>query len=338
MAKLTEKENYLRLMRGEVPEWIPIYNFGAPDPEGHPVSQRKCFSGPLCQQMATLQPAKDIWGVTYVAVDGGKLPEPGNFILDDITRWRDVIKAPDVSDFDWEKVARSDLEKWNVDRENTALCFVLHTGYFQAIMSFMGFSEGLCALAEEPDECMELVEYMSDFYLNYAEHVIDYIKPDIFAITDDIATFRSPFISLSLYREIFEPFYRKQAKLATDRGIPIDMHCCGQCQDFLDDWLDFGVNAWQPAQVSNDLAAIKKKYGNRLAICGGFDMTEELADIDCPREAIEAAAKETIDLLAPGGGYAFCGSFLGPIGDEKTALKNKWLNDFVREYGANYYK
>ena len=121
-------------------------------------------------------------------------------------------------------------------------------------------------------------------------------------------------------------------------GVPAFFSTPRSGPDHIDDWLDFGVNAWQPAQVSNDLVAIKKKYGNRLAICGGFDMTEELADMNCSREAIEAAAKKTIDLLAPGGGYAFCGSFLGPVGDEKTAMKNKWLNDFVREYGANFYR
>jgi hypothetical protein len=69
-AHLTEKENYMRIMRGEMPEWVPLYNFGAPDPEGRPVTQKKCFSLPLCQQMMTPEPAKDIWGVTYVAADG----------------------------------------------------------------------------------------------------------------------------------------------------------------------------------------------------------------------------------------------------------------------------
>ncbi len=115
------------------------------------------------------------------------------------------------------------------------------------------------------------------------------------------------------------------------------MHCCGRCEDFIDDWLDFGVNAWQPAQVSNDLLAIKAKYGRRLAICGGFEMTPELADDDCPKEVVVEAVKKTIDRLAPGGGYCFYGNFLGTPGNQKVLTKNAWVRETVREYGANYY-
>ncbi|MCC8138673.1 MAG: veratrol--corrinoid protein metyltransferase [Lachnospiraceae bacterium] len=337
MTKLTEKENYLRLLRGEFPEWIPMYAFG-PNPDGTPTSQIKCFSGPLIPHRMVKKPAKDLWGVTYVDVEGGDLPEPNNFILEDVTKWQDVIHAPDVSDFDWEKVAKQDLARWNVDRSQTALTFVLHTGFFQGLMSFMGFNEGLCALVEEPEACQELFNYMSDFYMYYLEHIIDYIKPDIIGITDDIATWANPFISPELYREMLKPLYARHAKFATDRGLPIDMHCCGRCEDFIDDWLDFGVTAWQPAQVSNDLLAIKEKYGRTFVICGGFDMTPELADPNCPKEAVVDAVKKTIDKLAPGGGYSCCASFLGAPGDKIVQQKNAWVRETVREYGANYYR
>lgn len=83
MVQLTEKENYMRLMHGEIPEWIPMYAFNE-SPDGKPTSQRKVFPEPLFRHRATREKAKDIWGVTYVAVDGGKMPEPNNFILEDI--------------------------------------------------------------------------------------------------------------------------------------------------------------------------------------------------------------------------------------------------------------
>ena len=48
------------------------------------------------------------------------IPEPGNFILDDITKWRDVIKAPEVPDVDWEAMAKADFEKANIVNPLTA--------------------------------------------------------------------------------------------------------------------------------------------------------------------------------------------------------------------------
>ncbi len=60
-----------------------------------------------------------------------------------------MIKAPDLSGFDWERLARETLEAGKVDRSVTTVNLHLHFGYFQLLMSFMGFEEGLCALYEE---------------------------------------------------------------------------------------------------------------------------------------------------------------------------------------------
>jgi hypothetical protein len=46
----------------------------------------------------------------------------------------------------------------------------------------------------------------------------------------------------------------------------IDRHDCGKSEQFIDDWLEIGVSAWNPVQVTNDCVGIKKKYGNRLRL------------------------------------------------------------------------
>ena len=106
----------------------------------------------------------DVWGVEYVATkETGymSLPKPGRFILDDICRWRDIIKAPDISHIDWETMAKKDLAQ--VDRTQTSVTATIHVGYFQQLMNLMGFTEGLCAMLEEPEEVMALFEYMNQF-------------------------------------------------------------------------------------------------------------------------------------------------------------------------------
>lgn len=46
MKKLSEKENYLKLLRGELPDWIPIYNFAVSvDPLGKLVPPKSVFPG-----------------------------------------------------------------------------------------------------------------------------------------------------------------------------------------------------------------------------------------------------------------------------------------------------
>ncbi|SFA68715.1 Uroporphyrinogen decarboxylase (URO-D) [Acetitomaculum ruminis DSM 5522] len=343
MAQLTERENFLRLYKGECPEWVPTYSFGKL-PGMMPQDLERLASsyvGPgVLNEKRTPTGGFDCWGVEFVATEGtgmASLPKPGQFILDDIRKWRDVIKAPDLSGVDWEAMAKKDLEMADIDQKNTATIFALNIGYFEELMAFMGFTEGLCALSEEPEECKELIMYMADFYVDVAEKCIDYYNVDVLNITDDTATKLSPFISPQTYRDIIKPAHAKQAEVARKRGIPIEMHCCGRCEDLIDDWIDFGVVAWNPAQTTNDLKAIKEKYGNSLAICGGWDFEGKVADPNIGEEEFKQTVRDAIDAYAPGGGYCWCAGALGAIGDPITDKKNKWMAEEVSDYGRSFY-
>ena len=328
------------LLRGEQPEWVPHFQFGA-DPSGRPTAVRSISPSVLMQHLRTPGVAKDIWGVTNVPVPdspGSKIPEPGNFILKDIRQWRDVVKKPDFSHIDWEVLAKNDIDNAKVNREETLTAYGLFVGFFQQLVALMGFTEALCAMYEEPEEVKALTEFICDFYVEAAEKSIDFYKPDIYDITDDTAAWKSPFFSPEMYREIFKPSVIRQAKIGLDRGLPIQMHNCGRCEDFIDDWLDFGVVSWNPAQVSNDLQAVKEKYGNKLVINGGWDLVGVLANPDVSEEVVKASVRASIDAYAPGGGYAFCGGFLGDTNDPDVIRKNSWIAEEVREYGRVFYK
>lgn len=337
---MTERENFLMLLRGEQPEWVPFYSFG-PNPLGDapPVG----MTGPSFLMDHIMKPGvqKDIWGVNQIPVPeagGAKIPQTFDFILTDIRDWRDVIKAPDVSGFDWEAMAKKDIENSAFDRSRTLLSYSLHPGYFQLLASFMGFADGMCAMYEEPEEVKALIEYLSDFYMEVAEKTFDLYQPDMLSITDDIATVTNPFFSLEMYRELFLPYYKRMAKLAIDRGIPCQMHCCGHCEIFIDDWVnELNVRAWNPAQTSNDILAIKEKYRGKLVICGAYDYSKRPLEYNT-EALIRRSVRDTIDKYAPGGGYAFAGTFLGPLGDEETKNKNRWLAEEARDYGRAFYR
>lgn len=336
---MTEKENFRLLIRGEQPEWVPMFSL-APRFDGRPGPTATVFPGLLSASITGAGTVKDIWGVTHVPVPeaaDAKIPEPNNFILKDIRKWRDVIKAPDISSVDWETMAKKDLEIFKVNREESLVGLGLHFGYFQHLMAFMGFTEGLCAMYEEPEEVKALMEYLCSFFTAVAEKCIDYYKPDIFEMSDDIAAWKNAFISVDMYRELIKPFAERQAAIANNRGIPISMHCCGYCEDFIDEWRDFGVVLWNPAQTCNDLLKIKGKYGNSLVLCGGWDGIGELSDPNVSEAQVKESVFRAIETYAPGGGYAFGGSYLGPLGDEATIRKNKWLTEAADAYGKTFY-
>ena len=92
MATLTERENIYRMYRGEMPAFLPQGGF-------------RDFK---CSRFVDVKKPGyhvDEFGVEYIGKEGvfggTPLPMPGKFLLHDIRRWRDVIKAPDLSDVDW---------------------------------------------------------------------------------------------------------------------------------------------------------------------------------------------------------------------------------------------
>lgn len=336
---MTEKENFLKATRGEMPEWVPRYLTMPGKDSRYKPAVSAVFPSFLSANRNPDGSGKDVFGVEYTPTDstgGMALPSPGKFLIDDITKWRDVIKVPDLSGIDWAKMAANDLK--NIDRDNTALEMGTHFGYFQHLMAFMGFSEGLMDMYEEPDEVYELFDYLADFYDEVLKKSIEYYKPDLVLINDDTATAKNPFFSLEMYRKTVKPFQMRQGRIVMNAGLPIDMHNCGRCEDFIEDWFDFGVTMWNPAQVMNDLIGIKKKYGRKLTLIGCWDSSGPPAWPGASEELVRTAVRECLDMFAPNGGFCFWGSVYGATSNDAEAKQRaEWMTDEYNKYGRTFY-
>jgi len=322
---LSAKENFMRALSGEVPEYIPRYSIF--------YSVRPSFlRGDRVNGVG-----KDIFGVEWTnegsAVDAA-LPKPDDFILDDIRNWRDVIKFPDFSTIDWAEMAKKDIAEH--DPELPRGGGTSSIGFFQALMAFMGFTNGLIACYEEPEEVKALLNYLCDGFLSLADKFLFHYKPDYIMFADDIAHERNPFVSLDMFHDIFAPVWRRYITYYKDKGYLAVHHNCGKFDPFIDDVVDMGFNAWDPAQRANDLVGIKKKYGKNFMICGGFESRFFLPHIDISEAEIRAAVKSVLDELAPGGGYAFTG---GAASESEPVFKQRWewANDEFERLKFSYY-
>ena len=323
---LSVKDNFLRALSGEAPAYVPRYNLGW-------AVRPSILNG---NRTAVFGPGIDIFGVEWTnegSVFDAALPRNDVFILDDISRWRDVIHFPDFSGTDWAALAQKDLK--DRDSDQPLGIRVDAQGYFQSVMSFLGFTEGLIACHEEPEEVKALVNYLCDGYLGIAQQLLDAYKPDYMMFADDIAHERNPFLSVEAFRDIFAPVWRRHTQFFKSRGLWAVHHNCGHFEAYLDDVVDMGFNAWDPAQTSNDLVGIKKKFGNKLVICGGFDGKAFLPHIAATEEQVRSAVRKTMDELAPGGGYAFLGGAGG--GDPVSQQRGEWIADEYEKLKATYY-
>jgi len=281
----------------------------------------------------------DIWGAPWIAnfeTGWQGLPRPYDFILEDVTKWDKVVKKPNKDlNIDWAARSKADLDK--IDRTQSAVSIGTGMGPFTQLIAFTGFTNGLLALHEEPEAVKELLNFITDWYVPIVEKHIEYYKPDLLGIGDDTASKYSTFFSVEMYRDIFKPIYQRLTKMAQERDIMVEFHNCGKCEAFIPDMIDFGVHYWNPAQTENDLLGIKAKYKN-FAICGGWDFVPPV-DQPITEELVKKSVRDAIDKLAPGGGYAFGGGYLGRADQKEEAAKiNQWVQEEATSYGSTFYE
>ena len=326
--KITPKENYLRLGRGEDPAYIPRFTMMGDEYLGEACC--KMLAPQVFPMGQFIDGGYDMWGVRYVADanTGATLPEPGNFILKDIDDWEKVIKFPERPEgLDYEKMYEEDLKRSNVNREMSATMAGPGLMPFQQLVAFMGFTEGLCALATDPDTVLDMLNAMVDWIEPVMYATVEYYKPDIWYLLDDSAAKQTPFFSMDIYRKVFKPIYTRLAKPATDRGIPVEFHNCGKFQIQIPDMLDFGVKYTDPAQETNDLLDIQKKYHGKLCLVGGWDWDHHIPENwpDFDEEEIRQGVRDSIDKYGPQGGYAFGGGVPGMMDAARR------VNEIVRD-------
>ncbi|MCL1803055.1 MAG: veratrol--corrinoid protein metyltransferase [Eubacteriaceae bacterium] len=340
---LTERENYLKVIHGETPEWVPRYYAGVDPHSTKPPAAAGLMVSPFPRLYdAETKISTDIFGVRYIATaETGwmSLPIPNEFHLDDVRNWRDVVKLPDLSNIDWDTLCKKAVDALPGGPEAVAVTYGgIGNGFFMPLMNLMGFTNGLIAMYEEPEIVEEMYDYMATWYKEGVDKTLDKLPVDVFTVGDDTASAYQPFISPACYRSLIKPALMKVLEKVNERGLPVMMHDCGRCEDFIEDWRDFGVTSWNPAQRTNDLDGIKAKYGNSLVLIGCWDSSGPAGYMYASEEVVREAVRETIDRFGPNGGFMFWGSVYGPEDDPAVDLKRKWMTDEYEKYRETPYK
>ena len=343
MAKITPKENYLRMARGEDPYYLPMYTMFGEEYKGE--ATFKTIRADFYPSNFYEDGGKDLWGIEYIGskeAGGATMPNTDKIMLHDIADWRKVLKFPKMIEVsDWKAWAQKQLEPLNYNPEISALMAgTPGMGMFQALVGLMGFEGGLMALYTDPDEVKEMFGAMlEETILPAIDITFDYFDIDIFGMGDDTCAKTTPFFSPEIYEDVFFPVYSAIAKRANERGIPIDFHNCGRIDEFLPFMEKFGVKYTNPVQETNDIPALAKEYKGRMILCGGYDwdfhMPADYPNFD--EEEIRAGVRHSIDTYGKEGNYVFCGGVVGAIGDETAMKINTIIQDEVYTYGRKIY-
>lgn len=326
---MNKKENFMAAVFGRPHEWIPNYMSELVVGGG---VEETFENGPLSGGI-------DGFGVEWlpsVSAGGAAVPHTVYPVLKDITKWRDIVKFPNLDAFDWEGLAAKQLA--GVDRNETPIEYQSWNAQFLRLTHLMGFENALCAMYEEPDECYALMDAVTDYKIEIVKKAAQYFKPDFFTSFDDVATERGLFMSPTIYRKLIKPLHKKLNDAVREHGMFPMIHTCGKCEDIIGDFIDEGAVAWTSAQPMNDIIAIQKKYGHQIAIAGGYDANGRPGCADTPEEEVRAEVRRCIDTYGTSGNYLLMGFRIVNSLDPDVFIKAQFpINDECMLYGKKHF-
>jgi uroporphyrinogen-III decarboxylase len=203
----------------------------------------------------------------------------------------------------------------------------------------MGIENAMIAMYEEPEAVNDFFAAHTDFKLRLLDKAAYYYKPDIYIHGDDVASAFGLFMSPQVYRKLCNPYEKKLTHAGMEYGLIVEHHVCGKVDEIIPDIVDTGASVWQIAQSMNDLVGIKQKYGDKLCIHGGWDISGDCSRPGASEEVIRAEVRRCIDTYAAGGNYMlFGGGIMGQRDDPEVIKSRQWVSDECKKYSKEFYK
>lgn len=285
---LTKRQNLMETIKGGNPDrFVNQYEF-----------LEIILEAPLKERPRLGETITSEWGLTYSWPEDQLGPFPvhddEHRVVKDITRWRELVKAPSV-EFSDERWAPAIAHAESVDRKDKFVTVFFASGTFEMTHNLMGMEDAMMNLYEEP-ECMhELIEYLTDYEIRYAEQIIKRLKPDALFHHDDWGGQISSFLSPSMFEEFYLEPYKRAYKYWKDNGVELIVHHSDSyAANLVPYMIDMGIDIWQGVMTTNNTPELIKTYGPKISFMGEIDsgpLDVKNWDADTIAEHVEKACR-----------------------------------------------
>ncbi len=162
---------------------------------------------------------------------------------------------------------------------------------FELMHPVCGHEHMLIGMATDPG----WVQDMADVYSNLTISLMEILfseegNPDGIWFFEDMGFKQHPFMSPDMYQALIQPAHRKTIDFAHSRNLPVIMHSCGFVEPLLPHMVEAGIDCLQVLEIKAgmDPLRIKKNFGDKIAICGGMDARNLVAnDLDAIRNELQ---------------------------------------------------
>jgi len=252
---------------------------------------------------------RDEWGVVWTRTAGNYfINTKGPFqerepTLGDLKRHR----WPVPGDPGRVKGLRQELERL---RQETGCALVLNLPYciLRECQRMRGFAESMADLMLNPALAHAMMERVLEVSAGVAVAALGEVGDlvDVVLFPEDMGTQEQCYMRPKLYREMVKPYHRRLVEaIKSKTDAKVLLHSDGAVYEIIGDFIDIGVEALNPIQVSargmGDTRKLKAEFGRDLCFWGAID-THRVLPFGTPGE-VAAEVRTRIDHLAPGGGY-----------------------------------
>lgn len=278
---LTIKENLLETIKGGTPDrFVNQYEF-----------LDIILEAPLKTSPKRGEIITNEWGITLSWPENqlGAFPvhDDEHRVLKDITKWKEIVKAPPVVTDD-DRWAAAVAHANSVDRNEKFVTVFYAPGIFEMTHYLMGMEDAMMNLYEEPELMHELIDYLVDYEIAYAKEAIARLKPDALFHHDDWGGQISSFMSPDMFAEFLVKPYQKIYNFWRENGVELIVHHSDSYgANLVPHMIDIGIDIWQGVMTTNNTPELIKKYGEKITFMGEVD-SGKVDVVDWKPEAIAA--------------------------------------------------
>ena len=152
---------------------------------------------------------------------------------------------------------------------------------------------------------------------------------DGMVIWGDVAYRKDLFFHPDYWRKWYKPGLAAMVETCHAAGLPVIYHGCGNVKRIFEDYIEVGIDAYNPleAKAGLDVIELRRKYGHRIGFCGNMNVMDWAG---CSKEELKPIVLRKLN-AAKGGGMIFQSDHSVP--SNISAENYEYVVNLVREYG-----
>jgi len=175
----------------------------------------------------------------------------------------------------------------------------------EMLWRIVGSENTMLWIGLHPDHIARFVERISAFSLEVLKAQIKAAagKLDGVVVWGDVAYRKGMLFSPDFWRRHFKPGVAAMVRECHNHGLPLIYHGCGNVNRIFEDFIEIGVDAYNPleAKAGLDVVDLRRRFGHRIGFCGNMDV---LLWANGTKEELRQAVLTKLN-AAKGGGFIF---------------------------------